>query len=280
MPEYKNIWFADTSEPMLVEAISQKQAVSVGDELEKLKYNTSIICTSTAQVAEAFPNPVQGDRVYRADLGVEQMYFERYNSSLNPYGKNSPGWYAVSPGLVPIYPTGFTSDGTTAATANALGKVTFKGAKNVTLPNVFSSEFRNYKVVVNLHTTSAGTYSNLRYVSNGVVQGTALYLRTILASEVATANPPPGVSGPSTGIEIQTSSIFRNSVSETIIFGPYLGSYPKTFSSGTCGALTTNNRVSMTSTVYNSASTVMNGITFYSNQTATMDGTIQVYGYR
>jgi hypothetical protein len=208
------------------------------------------------------------------------MYFARYNSSVNKYGKNVAGWYAVSSGLVPIYPTGFTSDGTTAATANALGKVTFTGAKNVTLPNVFSAEFKNYKVVVNVHTTSAGTYHGLRYVSGGTILSGASYLRTVFASETATVAPPPGASGPDTGIAIQASSVFRNSFSETTFFGPYTGNYPKSFSSGSSGALTTNNRTQMLSTVYNSNVTVMNGIQLYSNQTATMDGTIQVYGYR
>lgn len=280
MPEYKNIWFADSSEPMLVADISEKQAISAGDELEKLKYNTSIICTSVAQVYEAFPSPKQGDRVYRADLDVEQMYFSRYSATLNQYGKNVPGWYAVSSGLVPIYPTGFTSDGTTAATANALGKVTFKGAKNVTLPNVFSSEFRNYKVVVNVHTTTAGTFHTLRYVSGGTVLSGASYLRTTFASETATVAPPPGVSGASTGIDIQGSSVFRNSFSETTFFEPYIGTYPKSISFGSAGAFTTNNRTQTNTAIYNSAVTIMNGISLYNNQTATMDGTIQVYGYK
>jgi hypothetical protein len=39
-----------------------------------------------------FPNPVQGNRVYRADLGYEEAYFGLYNVTSNPGGRAAAGW--------------------------------------------------------------------------------------------------------------------------------------------------------------------------------------------
>ena len=40
-----------------------------------------------------FPSPVQGDRVYRSDLGFEQTYYAVYNAATNIGGASIPGWY-------------------------------------------------------------------------------------------------------------------------------------------------------------------------------------------
>lgn len=41
---------------------------------------------------KAFPNPVQGDRVYRFDKGYLEAYFSTFNSTSNPGGRASAGW--------------------------------------------------------------------------------------------------------------------------------------------------------------------------------------------
>jgi len=47
-----------------------------------------------------FPNPVQGNRNYRADFGYTEAYFEAYHATTNPGGTTPAGWYPVS-GNVP-----------------------------------------------------------------------------------------------------------------------------------------------------------------------------------
>jgi hypothetical protein len=49
-----------------------------------------------AERDSAFPSPVQGNTVFRADLGYEQKYFESFNAVTVPDGTTgTPGWYEV-----------------------------------------------------------------------------------------------------------------------------------------------------------------------------------------
>ena len=281
MPEYKNIWFADNDEPMSVADISETQAISIGDALEDLKYNTSIICTDEAQVAEAFPEPKQGDRVYRADLGVEQMYFGVYSPTLNPYGKTIAGWYAVSSGLVPIYPQDVTSDGTSSVTVDSMGKVTFTGATFIRLGTIFSDEFINYKVVFNVTSANGNTFTVFRYINNSNVELTGnLYHRKLLTSETATVAPPPSGAAVTDWVAIGGSTAHRICYSEITFFGPYLGVHPRTLSNTISGNISTSARIEQTTSFYNSASGIMQGLIFRTNGTQRITGTLQVYGYR
>lgn len=43
-----------------------------------------------------FPSPVQGNAVFRLDLGYEERYFGVYNATSNPGGLVSAGWYPPS----------------------------------------------------------------------------------------------------------------------------------------------------------------------------------------
>jgi hypothetical protein len=281
MPEYKNIWFADNDEPMSVADISETQAISIGDALDDLKYNTSIICTDEAQVLEEFPQPKQGDRVYRADIGVEQMYFEAYSPTLNPYGKTIAGWYAVSSGLVPIYPQDVTSDGTSSVTVDSMGKVTFTGATFVRLQTVFSDEFTNYKVVFNTTSSNGNTVTTFRYINDAdsELSGT-FYHRVVLVSETATVAPPPTSGAYTNLVSIFGSGSYRIGHSEITFFGPHLGVHPRSLSTSISGNLSTSARIEQTTSFYNSASEIMQGLIFRTNGTQRITGTLQVYGYR
>jgi hypothetical protein len=281
MPEYKNIWFADNSEKMSVENISETQAISIGDALEDLKYNTSIICTDDIQVAEAFPGPKQGDRVYRADLGVEQMYFGVYSPTLNPYGKTIAGWYAVSSGLVPIYPQDVTSDGTTSATVNSSGKVTFTGATFISLGTIFSDEFRNYKVVFNQTESNGATATNFRYINNSNTELTGnLYYRNVLAAETASVAPASSAIALTNLVTVLGAPTFRIGHSEITFFGPRAGVHPRSLSNSASANLSTASRMEQATSFYNSTTEIMKGLIFRGNGTQRITGTIEVYGYR
>jgi hypothetical protein len=43
-----------------------------------------------------YPTPTQGNRVLRADLGWEEMYYTLYNSGTNPGGATPAGWYPIA----------------------------------------------------------------------------------------------------------------------------------------------------------------------------------------
>ena len=47
-----------------------------------------------AERDSVYPAPVQGNTVFRADLGYEEKYYAAYNATTNPDGtKGTPGWY-------------------------------------------------------------------------------------------------------------------------------------------------------------------------------------------
>lgn len=48
---------------------------------------------SAAERATLFPTPVQGDSVFRNDLGEEETYLAVYNATTNPGGASVAGWY-------------------------------------------------------------------------------------------------------------------------------------------------------------------------------------------
>jgi len=133
MAEYKNIWYTDGSQPLSIADYTYKQAVSIGDALENVRLNTAIKCMSEAEVTALYPTPKQFNRVYRADIGKEFMYFEPYNQYTNPLGRKYPGWYVISNGMLSIRDSAASSDGTSTTISDS-GKVSFVGAKNVYLP--------------------------------------------------------------------------------------------------------------------------------------------------
>jgi hypothetical protein len=85
----------------------------------KLEGANAIRVLSMAERDAAFPAPVQGNTVFRADLGYEQKYFEAYDPVNVPDGTNdTPGWYQVTaPGTVS------QTDGTVTTASTSSGVV-------------------------------------------------------------------------------------------------------------------------------------------------------------
>src|SRR5690606_18626252 len=68
----------DTSLKAVLDTYTQRFPVAVANSTER---NT------------IFPSPKQGDRVFRKDLGYTETYYAAYNSSTNPGGMGTAGWY-------------------------------------------------------------------------------------------------------------------------------------------------------------------------------------------
>lgn len=104
---------------------------------------------SQAERDARFPSPLQGDSVFRSDLGYEQTYYAAWNASTNPGGRTPAGWYGNqrNMGLVPIVPPTVNYSGGTA-TANTLGLISFTSVTSISLNNVFTTEYRNYRVII------------------------------------------------------------------------------------------------------------------------------------
>lgn len=122
-----------------------------------------------------FMSPTQGLQVWRDDLGAVETYYGLYNSSTNPGGRDTAGWYVTNRvgGLIPIRPSTVTiASGT--GTTNSLGMVTVSGATTVRLDGVFTSEYKNYRLVM-VGNTSQSAYILSRYSAGGTPNGSTTY---------------------------------------------------------------------------------------------------------
>jgi hypothetical protein len=117
-------------------------------------------------------------RVYRTDLGVTQTYYGLFNASTNPGGRDVAGWYNTekSQGLVPVVPTSVSISGG-SATVNALGEISFSGTTALTLNNIFTSQYRNYRIIIGSIQPSTGQPGiQMRFTnSGGTPETTAKY---------------------------------------------------------------------------------------------------------
>lgn len=77
-------------------------------------------------------------------------------------------------GLIPVVPATVTAVTGTAST-NALGTVTFTGCSKISLDGVFTSAYRNYKIVFAISGSSANTSLIFRYKKNGTEYTGAQY---------------------------------------------------------------------------------------------------------
>jgi hypothetical protein len=83
--------YATTSDAMSVADITAAMATGISAELAKLAA-AGIVDSATAR-DELYPTPIQGNTVFRSDLGVRQTYFEAWNATTNPGGQGvSAGW--------------------------------------------------------------------------------------------------------------------------------------------------------------------------------------------
>ena len=69
-------------------------------------------------------------------------------------------------GLIPIVPSSVDKSGGTA-TVSTLGKVTFTGVSSISLNNVFSSSYNNYRIMITGGAASTGTAISIRYRASG-----------------------------------------------------------------------------------------------------------------
>lgn len=145
----EEIFYADNESVMSLETLSAARATSAGDRISKLMLQAGNSVASDFERNEMFPEPKQGDVVWRSDLAVEQRYFELY-SSVNPQGRTPAGWYAVKNSFVPI-----------------VSNAEFSGVNTINLPNIFSLTFTNYFILgeINLP-VSANIFG--RFSRNGV----------------------------------------------------------------------------------------------------------------
>ena len=177
-------------------------------------------------------------------------------------------------GLVPLAPTSVSvSSGSAAITADKA--VTFSGATAVSLNGIFSSTYKNYRIIINATTNVATTV--LIRLRNGTTDATAA------------AYNQAGFSSNSSGLVAFNAT----ALAYLILFDTYAGIEsgstldmynPQTAQQTTATGLSVGvpgGTVRSTShNLYHSTGASYDGFTFLTNNANTLSGTIKVYGYR
>lgn len=88
----------DLTTDMAAMQVSNMEATATAISTAVTTLNESVRNGSTTVANQAardalFPAPVQGNRVFRRDLGDEETYFQVYNATTNPGGASVAGWY-------------------------------------------------------------------------------------------------------------------------------------------------------------------------------------------
>ena len=124
--------------------------------------------TSTQQLA--LQN--KGARTVRTDTGYVEQYFAVYNSSTNPGGRDSAGWYITNRQnhwlQIPLKAANVTLTGG-SGTFNSMGEIYFgSGTTKVNLKDTFvNSRFNHYKIVVTEMNSSTAQPVEMRLSSSG-----------------------------------------------------------------------------------------------------------------
>lgn len=250
------------------------EVLTAANVQDYLQDQTVMKFASAAARAAALPSPSQGMMSFLNDTGVVETYYAAWNATTNPGGKTAgAGWYATdrNDGLVAIVPPTVNFSGG-SATANSLGTVSFTAVTGLSLNNVFTSAYSNYRVVYNAKSSvSGGTNILFRFRTSGTDVSAGYYGVTIYATSTQGVmagdqrnnggdsfyggfNTANGVSITSEILPEAGSSKIFNNISLSYLSGLQIGSY--TTATGTRP----------------------DGFTIYP-VSGNMTGTIQVFGY-
>lgn len=134
-----SIYYADGSTAMSAEAISAAQATSVQDALDVRQIKSYVWANATARGTQT--GMTEGDMGYQRDTN-------------EPYLYTGTAWVVLQhPGLTRIIPASVTGSG---MTLNPDGSVTGVGVNPGSVNGVFTSAFRNYKMLIRKLNSSTG----------------------------------------------------------------------------------------------------------------------------
>lgn len=183
-------------------------------------------------------------------------------------------------GLVPVVPSSI-SVGSGSATVSATGLVTFTAVSSVSLNSVFSSAYRNYRMVLDVPTSTGGvnTVMGLRYRTGTTDNSSNLYFQYQAINRLNGAlNTNSG--GPNTFYSLGTISTQTNSFTSWSgdILMPFISTGQTSANGLGMGSDATNSFQVISSVLFNAA-TSFDGITILTNSGTTLTGTVKIYGY-
>lgn len=174
-------------------------------------------------------------------------------------------------GTIPVVPT----VGGTGVTVNAAGLVTFSASTVVNINGCFTSDFRNYEVVVDIPTTSVALNLTVRLRVAGADNSSAVYDSQALIGATATASASTAVAGTDWGI---TSGVRAQHASTLTFIAPALATRTamkaETWSNDASGA----NSIYITRAGFHRTASGFDGFSLIAS-TGNMTGTLKIYGY-
>lgn len=244
--------------------------------LKGIKSTPPVVANANERDAK-FMTPSQGLQVWRDDIGAVETYFGLYNSSTNPGGRDTAGWYidGRSGGLIPMRPTSVVI-GTGTGSASALGVVSFSGATSITLNNVFTSAYRNYRIVINIDNASTQMSLGQQLTSGGTAATGGNYYWAGWWGSVTGNGPGLLAAQTQTNwymIEATNTVSWFNHVQD--IFNPAIA---KETSMTGAGGTYSNAWRGVGYNCFHQVATAYDGMKF-TPTAGTVNGTIQVFGY-
>lgn len=274
------IFYADTSTEMSIADITSAMATSIGDKLGGIEQTQTV--NSQAERDLLYPTPVQGNSVFRNDLGFIQTYYGAYDVSTNPGGMpTGAGWYNTQKnmGLVPIIPTSVNQSGGSASYNSTTGLVTFTGVSSLRTNGVFSSSYNYNRVII--RAKNAGSTGNYSIQGRFSASGTDSVVNyDVAAYGVLASTGGTQQLGGLNATQFYTGRIYDNGVETMVVIdiasagtveytnwtGNYIGSYPSDLQATIIGG---RHRVA----------TAYDGLFLNFITGATATGTMKVYGY-
>ena len=201
------------------------------------------------------------------------------------YDTSLPGWRNIntnqgvalqySAGLVPVIPTS-VNVGSGSATVGVSGMVSFTGSSSIRLNGCFTSSYRNYKILLDVTAASAIQSICIRYSSGGTDNTTAdNYFAWGRARENGTA-ANGGTLNANYGFLVDT--LTNGGISASVeVFKPQIAAETRYlsnhfgFDSASYAGYNGGIKAGLTS---------FDGINFYMAGGGTINGTLQVFGYR
>ena len=238
-----------------------------------------VIVADAAARNALYPSPVQGNAVFRSDLGYEEVYYAAHNATTNPGGRTPAGWYPNqrNMGLVPIVPATVNFSGG-AATANTLGQIDFSAVTSISLNNVFSSSYLRYKIIFNISLGTVTALINMRLRNAGTDNTAGSYFSGLVAASANTGGITGFANASAQNWIINSySSTYGGQVLSEIVLNNVAIAARKT---GTVIGMSNqnNNYTGLAGGVGGEQATAFDGFTIFPAG-GNMTGSIQVFGY-
>jgi hypothetical protein len=177
-------------------------------------------------------------------------------------------------GLNAIIPTSVTV-GSGSASIGTAGQVTFTGASSVSLNGVFTSAYRNYRVLIE----SSGASASGAYTARFRTAGSDVTSGNYQVQELYGSGSTTGAGRAANGTNWNNSNVYTEKTCMILdILSPQVATSTSVFSTCLSNSTSTTPEITFKTIGFN-ATNQFDGISWISSG-ANMTGTISVYGYK